>query len=86
MNKLLRIIPPEHAANGLCRTQGTRVLTPNGEEVKGITTITLHCECNDVWRATLSVIIDPPEVSCVEGIITRIENADGVIDLRAHYA
>ena len=64
--KLLRIVPVEHTAHDYCVTRGTKVLTPEGEEVQGVTSIKLHADLNDIWRAEISLIIDPPEVTALE--------------------
>lgn len=35
------------------RTQGTKVLLPSGEELKGVHRIVLVAEVNDLWRAEI---------------------------------
>jgi hypothetical protein len=64
--ELLRIIPVDHKPHDLCMTNGTKVVTPKGEELHGVTDITLRCGINDIWRAEISFLIDPPEVTCLE--------------------
>lgn len=65
MSDFLRIIPREHKAGQYCPTQGTKVLTPSGEELRGVTSIVLRAAVNDIWRAEISFTVDPPDVTCL---------------------
>lgn len=64
--KLLRIVPAEHNAGDFVLTNGTKVLTPEGEELHGVTKIVLTADLDDVWRAQISFLIDPPQITALE--------------------
>lgn len=67
MQTRMRIIP--NAADGdFTITNGTKVVTPEGVELPHVTRVTLHCESNDVWRATIECIIDPPNVTVLADV------------------
>ena len=60
-NGLLRIVPVPVVGDGPQRTQGTQVVMPGGAPVAGVTSITLVCAVNDVWRAQIECYVIPPE-------------------------
>lgn len=68
MQQLLRIVPNAPGSDGLTKTQGTKVLTPAGEELKGINRIVLTCDVNDVWRAEIHCTIQPTDLSALSMI------------------
>lgn len=62
-NKLLIIVPAKRAPDdGAHKTQGTKVITPLGEELFGVTEIRLTALPNDVWRATITCLVDAPSI------------------------
>lgn len=69
--KLMRIVPCEHEPHTHCKTQGTKVLLPDGTPVPGITSITLHCDPNDIWHATIKANVSPPEVTVSATVSTE---------------
>lgn len=68
MQQLLRIVPNAPGSNGLTMTQGTKVLTPAGEELKGINRIVLTCDVNDVWRAEIHCTVEPTDLSALSRV------------------
>lgn len=56
---LVRIVAPEPTGGGLTKTQGTRVFAGQ-VEITGITKIELSCDLNDVWRGTITMMVQPP--------------------------
>lgn len=63
--QMLRIVPQPPSDSGLTLTQGTKVLTPAGEELKGIHRIVLTCDVNDVWRAEIHCYVEAPDLSAL---------------------
>lgn len=62
-NKLLIIVPAKRApGDGVHKTQGTKVITPLGEELFGVTEIRLTALPNDVWRASITCVVDAPDL------------------------
>lgn len=59
---LLRIVPAECEPGQLCKTQGTRVITADGAEVEGVNYIKILCDPDDVWRAEIHCVIEPPKL------------------------
>ncbi len=53
------------------RTHGTRVWV-GGEELSGITGITLRADVDNVWRATLECIVEPPEELLVAAALAPV--------------
>lgn len=47
--------------NGWSLTKGTKVVTQGGEELSGVTKITLVCEPDNYWRAVIECVVEPPE-------------------------
>lgn len=66
--QLLRIVPNAPGPSGTTLTQGTKVLTPSGEELKGVHRIVLTCDVNDVWRAEIHCYVEPTDLSAVSVI------------------
>lgn len=52
--KLLTVIPASAAYGEPARTQGTKVVDQEGNEIEGVTRIELVAEVDDVWRATIA--------------------------------
>lgn len=61
---LARIIPVASDGNGPARTQGTVVMVGD-QKLGGVTSITLRCEVNDVWRATIQCNVLPTELTAL---------------------
>lgn len=59
------IIPPEPADSGLTKAQGTRVVTSDGQELKGVFGITLKAESNGVWEAHLLIRPEMVELNSI---------------------
>lgn len=57
--KVARIVTPALDENGLTPTQMTKVFVGD-VEIKGITKIELICEVGDVWRGTITMMVQPP--------------------------
>ncbi len=68
---LLRIVPQEHSKHSIVPTSGTKVLTPDGAEIRGITRIVLIADPDDVWRAEISCLISPPEITVLADLDRR---------------
>lgn len=66
--RLLRIVPTEPLKDGFQKTQGTKVLTPSGEEIKGVTGITIRFNSHDIVRATIECMVVAPEVSAATSV------------------
>ena len=47
------IVQPARKDSGAVPANGTKVMTEDGHEITGITSISLHAEVGDVWRATI---------------------------------
>lgn len=58
--KLIRVVPNPPSESGVTRTQGTKLMLGDVDISRGVTSITLHCEVNDVWRATIEANVQPP--------------------------
>lgn len=56
---IARIVAAEDADPKLTKTQGTKVFVGD-QELTGITRIELVCEVNDVWRARIDLMVQPP--------------------------
>lgn len=53
-------------------TRNTKVIGPDGAEIRGITHIELFASPNDVWRARIECLVRPPsEVSAIAEIYQR---------------
>ena len=59
---LVTIVPPKSTGKGFTVTNGTKVLLPNGTELKGVTGIRLIGHSNDVWRAEIECIAHVDEM------------------------
>ena len=59
--RLARIVPPAANANGYTLTQGTKVMLGD-TELSGVVRIHLFAWPNDVWRADITVMCEPPEL------------------------
>lgn len=59
--KLVRIVPPPPSADGYTQTQGTKVMLGD-VAIPGVTKIHLFAWPNNVWRADITVMCEPPEV------------------------
>jgi hypothetical protein len=64
---MARIIPPPASDDGLTKTQGTIVMVGD-QKLGGVTGITLHCEVNDFWRATINCHVQPTDLSALSVI------------------
>lgn len=65
--KCCRVIvprPPEGRPS-YSLTQGTVVVTPNGDPIPSITRLVLIADTNDIWRAELHMLIEAPDISCL---------------------
>lgn len=69
----VRIVPRKNEEEGATSTMGTKVYVGE-EEVHGIVGVTITGKVDDVWRATIEVIIQPEDL---EGI-----HPDWVANLR----
>lgn len=58
--QLIKVVPNQPRESGLTFTQGTKLMLGDVDISRGITSITLHCEVNDVWRATIQANVEPP--------------------------
>ena len=56
---LARIVPPSPEDSGVTKTQGTRVFVGTAE-ITGVMKIELSCDLNDVWRGTITMMVQPP--------------------------
>lgn len=54
---LLIIKPPEASLGMATKAHGTRVVTFNGADVGGVTSIELIAKPNDVWRARIDCLV-----------------------------
>jgi len=57
--KLVRIVPVSAGDDRPNPTQGTAVYVGD-QEITGVTRIELVCEVNNVWRAKIECMVDPP--------------------------
>lgn len=71
VGKLVRIVPTPHEPGQYCKTQGTKLFLPSGEAIPGVTGIVLRAGIDDVWRAEISMNIDPPDVTCLAEEVSR---------------
>lgn len=69
--RLVRVVPGAPGPTGFVKTQGTKVLLPSGEAIPGVTGIVLRATVDDIWRAEISVIIEPPDVTCLGELVSR---------------
>jgi hypothetical protein len=58
--QLIRVVPNPPSESGLTLTQGTKLMIGDVDISRGVTSVTLHCEVNDVWRATIECNVEPP--------------------------
>ncbi len=61
--RLCRVIMPEAHDKGATITRGTKVVTPLGESIEGVTKVVLTADMNSVWRAELHFFVQPPNVT-----------------------
>ena len=54
-----RIVSSPPDAGGLTRTQGTKIMVGDSQ-MTGVTRIELVCDVNDVWRARIDCMVQPP--------------------------
>ena len=47
------IVQPARKDSGAVPANGTKVMTEDGHEITGITSISLHAEVGGIWRATI---------------------------------
>lgn len=76
MSKLLKIIPPPTSDGGSTHYvafHGSKIVTPNGEALPGITKVVITGQVDDIWRAELSCLIEPPDFSLIGDVYTRTE-------------
>lgn len=66
--QILRIVPVAPSQSGLTLVQGTQVLMPDGTPIPYVTDITLSAHLNDVWRAQITCLVRPPEISCMASV------------------
>jgi hypothetical protein len=74
----IRIVLPEGKAPRLSR--GTKIYTETGEEIKGVTRISLDLDRDRVMTATIEVIVDDIENFDVEGVVVVKPKLDGTDD------
>ena len=68
--KFLRIVTNKpDKKTGLTKTQGTQVFAGD-TELTGITRIVLTADVNDVWRAQIDVMIQPPADLVAESFVS----------------
>lgn len=66
MARLLRVIIPTPANRfDYATAHGTKVVTPNGEIVHGVTKLVLIAELDNVWHAEIHCFVAPPDLSCL---------------------
>lgn len=70
--QLVTIIPDVPMGEGARRTQGTKVLLPDGRHLPGVTRIVITCDTNNVWRATIDCLANVPAFDGVEAEV-RVE-------------
>jgi hypothetical protein len=58
LQALATVVPPHSEPGDLTVTRGTKVLLPDGSELKGVTRIELVGAVNDVWRARISCMVN----------------------------
>lgn len=81
MCKVVSIIPPQNEGEHT-RTQGTKVLLDNGEYLRGVRSIRLECDPDNVWKAFIEVA--PTNQKQIDALIAGVEvnkpltNADQV--------
>lgn len=59
--QLVRIVPAPNSSPCAARTQGTKVMLGD-VEIPHVERIHLFAWPNDVWRADITVLCDPPEI------------------------
>lgn len=69
--KLLRIVPPENPGGGYTKTQGTKVLMPDGTSLPAVNGIVIRAEPDGLWRAEISCFVQPPDVTCLSDVQYR---------------
>lgn len=65
---LAKIVPAEQQTrDSPSPTRGTRVVLPSGEHLPGVTRIELVADVDDVWRATITCMVEPSPIhaNCV---------------------
>lgn len=74
MQKIVRIIPApgEYGEPRMCN--GTKVLLSDGQELHGISAITIRAAAGDLWRAEIEVHAVPDEI---EGVVAQIRESGG---------
>lgn len=73
MKNLMKIVPGMSEDGKPTLTHGTRVVLPDGTEVQGVTHIELVAHVNDVWRAKIECIVQPPESIDVLAEVVEVE-------------
>lgn len=72
--RLARIVPPVAGEHGATLTRGTNVILPSGERLNGVTRITLTADTDDVWRASIECVVEPPPINAaIRAILYRRE-------------
>lgn len=72
-NKLCTIVPPPSEAGKYTRTNGTKVVLPDGSVLGGVTSIRLIGHTNDIWRAEIECLA---HVDAMPGMLVSI-NTNG---------
>lgn len=72
----LKIVPAQRndGESGPTVCNGTRVLTSEGVEVKGVTSIALFAHLNSLWTATITVNVQPPDELMAELTEVSVED------------
>lgn len=74
MQKIVRIIPAPAEYGEPSSCNGTKVLLSDGQELHGITGITIRGQAGDPWRAEIDVLARPDQI---EGVVANIREAGG---------
>jgi hypothetical protein len=67
--RVARIVPPP-SKDGITITRGTKVFV-GGVELACVTKIVLTAEINEPWRADISCLVRPPDVTCIADVDYR---------------
>lgn len=71
MSKDYIVIVPPSRQNGPSLASGTKIFNQDGEEIKGVTRISLSAAPGDVWKANLEVLANFPDV--IKAKVDRID-------------
>lgn len=58
---LLKIVPAERSGDGPKLTNGSQVVLANGTKLEGVVRVEIIGEANNVWKAKIEVLCEPPD-------------------------